>query len=231
MARGFLDGESLKATRLLSLNPSTRTICAALFLLSSLPTLGGEPGRTAVIALTTSSAALTAEQEDEGRELAKQNCLMCHSQDMLDQQRLTAKQWNATIKKMHDWGAPVDDESTPALVNYLAAHSSPSARKFELRKVSAKEAAAKLSPLPDGKFANGNVTKGAEIYVASCGRCHGADARGAELGTNLTDRPLLWRAPEFAQIVRSGRNRMPAYPDLTDEQIAAVLKHLRGSQK
>ena len=190
-----------------------------------------EPKSSVVISPTTSSATRSPEQEEEGRELAKQNCLMCHSQDMLDQQRLTARQWNATIKKMHDWGAPVDDESTPALVNYLSAHSSSSVGKFELRKVSAREAAAKLAPLPDGRFANGNATKGTEIYVASCARCHGADARGAELGTNLTDRPLLWRAPDFAQMVRSGRNRMPAYPDLTDEEISALLKHLRGTKQ
>ena len=40
-----------------------------------------------------------------GRQLVEASCLPCHSPDMLVQQRLTEKQWTATVDKMVRWGA------------------------------------------------------------------------------------------------------------------------------
>ena len=47
------------------------------------------------------------------------SCAACHGADLLAQQRLTAKQWEAGVKKMVSWGALVENQDQPALVAYL----------------------------------------------------------------------------------------------------------------
>jgi hypothetical protein len=154
------------------------------------------------------------------------DCLQCHDEPMLQQQRLTAKQWAAVIKKMIGWGAPTEPENVEALVAYLAAHYGPDAGLYVTPELDAARAAAAFAPLPDGKFADGNVKKGRMLYAQACASCHGADAHGSPTGMNLADRPLLWRAPEIAAIVKKGRGRMPAFP-LGDAQIAGLIAYLR----
>ena len=44
-----------------------------------------------------------------GRQLVEASCFPCHSADILVQQRLTEKQWTATVDKMIRWGAVVKD--------------------------------------------------------------------------------------------------------------------------
>jgi hypothetical protein len=47
------------------------------------------------------------------------NCLVCHNDDVIRQQRLTRAQWTAEINKMTGWGARVDDASRDVLLDYL----------------------------------------------------------------------------------------------------------------
>jgi len=47
------------------------------------------------------------------------NCLICHNDDVIRQQRLTRAQWTAEINKMTGWGARVDDAGREALLDYL----------------------------------------------------------------------------------------------------------------
>ena len=58
-------------------------------------------------------------------------CLQCHSASMAAQQRLTEKQWTATVEKMMRWGAAVPADRKSELVAYLAAHFGPDNRSFE----------------------------------------------------------------------------------------------------
>lgn len=55
-----------------------------------------------------------------GRQLVETSCLPCHSPDILVQQRLTEKQWTATVDKMVRWGAVLKDTDKPAMVAYLS---------------------------------------------------------------------------------------------------------------
>jgi hypothetical protein len=55
-----------------------------------------------------------------GRQLVEASCLPCHSPDILVQQRLTEKQWTATVDKMIRWGAVMKDTDKPAMVAYLS---------------------------------------------------------------------------------------------------------------
>src|SRR5215467_1556298 len=52
----------------------------------------------------------------EGKAIADQACLACHSTDMVRQQRLTEKQWTANVTKMVGWGAEVPDSKKEALI-------------------------------------------------------------------------------------------------------------------
>jgi hypothetical protein len=60
-------------------------------------------------------------------------CYTCHSADLLVQQRLTEKQWTATIDKMIRWGAEVPPEKKDVVVAYLARHFGPSNRFVPIR--------------------------------------------------------------------------------------------------
>lgn len=54
-----------------------------------------------------------------GRQEVESACLSCHSTDILAQQRLTEKQWSASVDKMIRWGAVVADADKPKMVLYL----------------------------------------------------------------------------------------------------------------
>jgi hypothetical protein len=47
-------------------------------------------------------------------------CYACHSADLLVQQRLTQKQWTATVEKMMRWGAVVPEEKKTPIIDYLS---------------------------------------------------------------------------------------------------------------
>ena len=50
------------------------------------------------------------------------SCYPCHSADLIAQQRLTEKQWTATVEKMIRWGAVMKDEDKAPMIAYLSKH-------------------------------------------------------------------------------------------------------------
>jgi hypothetical protein len=56
------------------------------------------------------------------------SCYPCHSADILVQQRLTEKQWTATVEKMIRWGAEVKESDKAAMIAYLAKNFGPQNR-------------------------------------------------------------------------------------------------------
>ena len=63
----------------------------------------------------------------EGALLAQTRCVICHSEDLVAQQRLSRAQWNATVSKMVRWGAPLSASEQKVLVEYLATRYHPDA--------------------------------------------------------------------------------------------------------
>jgi hypothetical protein len=55
-------------------------------------------------------------------------CYQCHAADLLAQQRLTEKQWTASVEKMIRWGANVPPEQKDVIIRYLARHYGPGSR-------------------------------------------------------------------------------------------------------
>jgi hypothetical protein len=66
-----------------------------------------------------------------GKSVADAACLNCHSADMIRQQRLTQKQWEANVAKMIGWGAVVPEDQKDALVAYLLQNFGPDNDRFE----------------------------------------------------------------------------------------------------
>jgi len=58
----------------------------------------------------------------KGKAQVEAACYACHSADLLVQQRLTQKQWTATVEKMMRWGAEVKDSDKQVVIDYLAKH-------------------------------------------------------------------------------------------------------------
>ncbi len=67
----------------------------------------------------------------EGKAIADQACLNCHSTDVVRQQRLTEKQWTASVTKMVGWGAQVPESKRDALIAYLVKNFGPDNDRFE----------------------------------------------------------------------------------------------------
>jgi len=71
--------------------------------------------------------------EGKGKAVVESRCYACHSSDILLQQRLTQKQWTATVEKMTRWGAGVTEEEKPVIIEYLAKHFGLENKGFKAR--------------------------------------------------------------------------------------------------
>jgi hypothetical protein len=47
-------------------------------------------------------------------------CIPCHSAEMVAQQRLDRKTWEAIVDRMIAYGAPITPETRPLILDYLA---------------------------------------------------------------------------------------------------------------
>ena len=63
-----------------------------------------------------------------GKAQVESSCYPCHSADLLVQQRLTEKQWIATVDKMIRWGAVVKEEDKARMISYLVKNFGPANR-------------------------------------------------------------------------------------------------------
>jgi mono/diheme cytochrome c family protein len=160
--------------------------------------------------------------------MLEQDCLACHSESLVRQQRLTPAQWAKSNDKMRKWGAPIEQEEVEPLAGQLAAAYGLHAGPYRPASLSAAEAASLFTPLPDGPFAGGSRSQGRAVYADRCEPCHGSDGRGGDMGTCLAGRLVLDRAPDLAATVRAGRGRMPAWPEATDADLGSLLAYLRS---
>jgi mono/diheme cytochrome c family protein len=62
---------------------------------------------------------------DAGRQLMETRCVVCHDDQLIEQQRLTAAGWTREIDKMIGWGATLTGLERDTLSNYLAARFAP----------------------------------------------------------------------------------------------------------
>src|SRR3954447_5016031 len=77
------------------------------------------------------------------------------------------------------------------------------------------------------------VDRGKNLFVATCGFCHGANATGGESGPNLVRSVLVLhdnKGDQIGPVVRNGRTSkgMPAFPSLTPAQITDIAEFLKS---
>lgn len=65
-------------------------------------------------------------------------------------------------------------------------------------------------------------TPGAHLYGQLCASCHGATGEGG-IGGAIIGEDL--NATEVASLLRLGTPGMPAYPDLSDDELSALIEH------
>jgi hypothetical protein len=66
--------------------------------------------------------------ERQALALIESRCSLCHSTDLVAQQRLNRARWQATLQKMTSWGAQLSTAEQELLLNYLAARQGPDAK-------------------------------------------------------------------------------------------------------
>ena len=69
----------------------------------------------------------------KGKAETEAACYACHASDLLAQQRLTEKQWTASVEKMIRWGANVPEKDKEVVVRYLARNFGPGNRYVPTR--------------------------------------------------------------------------------------------------
>jgi ubiquinol-cytochrome c reductase cytochrome c subunit len=169
-------------------------------------------------------------REAMARKSIQENCLICHTEDMIVGQRLTPAQWKAEIDKMVNWGAPLPKEAANPLVEYLASRYSdreapPVPTRSRLKDVGSLEVpAAGAAPAP----ASGDPARGERLYAANCATCHGPAALGGDLGPSLAGKVILDHSREYDRIINQGLRRMPGFRlTMSAKDQADVLAWLR----
>jgi len=185
---------------------------------------------------------LMARQDDDPEERAflkatakralTENCLICHSDDLIVSQRLSPTQWKAEVEKMVGWGAPLPKEDHAKVIAYLSEEYPTAAPKKSPERVTLKEALTPELPAMENPLATrGDGTSGEARFLKDCATCHGRDGQGADLGSNLVEKSVLYQPTEFAKVVKEGRGRMPGFKDLVNaEANADMLEWLRGKR-
>ncbi|HEX4947135.1 MAG TPA: c-type cytochrome [Blastocatellia bacterium] len=108
--------------------------------------------------VTSNSSAMA-----HGAELLKTQCLTCHGDDLIQQQRLNKLGWTREVEKMMRWGAEVKDADKDHLIEYLTAN-------YPQRPFS-KEPTAAPAPAVDAAV----IARGKTLFEAKCLACHGDD--------------------------------------------------------
>jgi mono/diheme cytochrome c family protein len=93
----------------------------------SSPWAGPPDGGSAARVLSESSPSQSDAVPREGALLVQTRCVICHSEDLVAQQRLSRAQWDATVSKMVRWGAPLSASEQRVLAEYLASRYPPDA--------------------------------------------------------------------------------------------------------
>lgn len=160
----------------------------------------------------------------------KLHCNVCHTAEMIEQQRLTLAQWQAEVQKMIGWGATLPKDYAGPMAEHLAKRYPPENRvqpatisPAEIHQLSAQTDQTPVAATEADHPAT------FQRFLAQCANCHGADARGNEIGPRLTERPILTRPEDFAAHLQEGRGRMPAFQKtMAAEDLQAIRRWLLG---
>jgi cytochrome c oxidase cbb3-type subunit 3 len=158
-------------------------------------------------------------------------CAVCHSTDLVMQQRLDRGRWEATIDKMAHWGADVSKEEAVILAEYLSARYNPDVPDQEPAQAPehAVEPFHVETHAADGRPA-GEIGRGEIVFTHNCQACHGSGAIGG-VGPKLAGNPILGDEDRFWETVLHGRGAMPAWESaLSTQDIADIRAWLQTAR-
>ena len=185
--------------------------------------IGGNPG-------DESLSGSPVDREQESKRLLNARCAVCHSIDLIVQQRLTREQWIATLNKMTHWGAQVSSVEQTQLADYLAARYHPSlSGALEQTAQDSPEASITEPAIHSGipEHSAGRSAHGQRLFEQNCMPCHGLAAVGG-MGPKLAKSPILTDEGRFWGTVRLGRGAMPPWGTvLTAQEIADIQAWLK----
>jgi DMSO/TMAO reductase YedYZ molybdopterin-dependent catalytic subunit/mono/diheme cytochrome c family protein len=154
----------------------------------------------------------------QGIELVTQHCLTCHSQEIIEQQKLTKSDWATVIKKMADYGLNIDSETVDTMASALAQ------RNTNLDLTGSEDLIVDMSAQPElilpQKSKAGHATRGKKIFSNYCAACHGVDGLGKN-GPRLKGRLI----PDaiFYSSIKNGKRLMPSFKNqLSNKDIEDV---------
>jgi len=185
-------------------------------------------------------AAVTAAQEGDRFDISPMlaqradalllaRCSVCHTPDLISQQRLPPDRWTATVEKMQRWGAELSPDEAALLIRYLAARYHPGApdQLPPLDSEVRKSEPLTRETMTEGP-SNGVAARGAGIYAHNCQACHGEKAVGG-VGPKLARKAILKNEGAFWETVLHGRGPMPAWGGaLSEQDIADIHAWLLG---
>lgn len=151
-------------------------------------------------------------------------CSVCHTPDLIVQQRLPPERWQATVEKMKHWGAEISEEEAALLVRYLSARYHPGAPDNlpPLDRETHKAEPFTHEPTVAEGPVTGLASRGAIIFTNNCQACHGAGAIGG-MGPKLAKNPILKHEEQFWDTVLHGRGPMPAWGSALSQQDIADI--------
>ena len=201
-------------------------VCVFLLGCRNEPKTDATSAQSAMPAIAAAPKSVTAPSAEA---LVAMDCLPCHDQFMLEQQRLTAKQWGAVVKKMQGWGSLLAPDDIDKVVTYLSNQYPATGPEYTVPSVPITEVAARFGTSPDGVFGGGDPRRGEMLFKETCVVCHGPKAQGA-IGVALVNRLVLQHPADFAAIIRKGRGRMVGNPAMPDADVGALLAYLRAQK-
>ncbi|HWC51777.1 MAG TPA: c-type cytochrome [Nitrospira sp.] len=150
-------------------------------------------------------------------------CSVCHSADLITQQRIPPARWEATVDKMKHWGAEISEEEAGLLIRYLSARYHPGApdRLPPLEHEAGTAEPLGQEPAPSGPLV-GVAGRGSGIFEHNCQACHGQAGIGG-IGPKLAKSPILKHEDLFWDTVLHGRGPMPAWGSILSEQDIADI--------
>ena len=185
-------------------------------------------GLVTVASMLAMAVTISAQEEDRStvaNALARRaesliiaRCSVCHSPDLIMQQRLSQARWEATVEKMMHWGADLSPEEADTLVRYLSARYHPGAPD-QLPTLEFETGTAE-PPVQDSNPTRplvGAAKHGGDVFIHNCQACHGSDASGGP-GPRLAGNPILRQEELFWQTVINGRGSMPAWGSVLSPQ-------------
>ena len=163
--------------------------------------------------------------EQDSKRLLMARCAVCHSTDLIVQQRLTLAQWVKALNKMERWGALVSSAEQTQLANYLAAryHPGVSGSLEQTTQGFLEEPVTEPTIQPGTpEHPEGRPDHGQRLFGHNCVPCHGPAAAGG-MGPKLAKNPILTDERRFWGTVRQGRGAMPAWSAMLNAQEIADI--------